>query len=74
MKGRREGGKEGRENYLPHECLSVGADLRDDGTELGLEAHVKHAVSFVQHQVGDAAEVGHACVCVFGFIFKGMSK
>lgn len=59
--GRREGGKEGRENNLPHECLSVRADLGDDGTELGLEAHVKHAVGLVQHQVGDAAEVGHAC-------------
>ena len=46
-KGGKEGGRKGA--HLPHECLSVGANLGDDGTELGLKAHVKHAVSFVQH-------------------------
>jgi hypothetical protein len=61
--GGRKGGRKGGEKraYLPHECLSIRADLGDDGTELGLEAHVKHAIGLVQHQVGDAAEVGHPC-------------
>lgn len=44
----------------PHECLSVGADLGDDGTKLGFETHVEHPVRLVQHQVGDPAQVGHA--------------
>ncbi len=35
----------------PHERLTIRADLRDDLADLRLEAHVKHAVRFVEHQV-----------------------
>jgi hypothetical protein len=44
----------------PQQGLPVGADLAHDLADLGLEAHVKHAVCLIQHQVGDAAQVGGA--------------
>jgi len=44
----------------PHAGLTVRANLADDLANLGLETHVKHAVSLVEHEVGDAAEVGLA--------------
>ena len=39
--------------------LTVGSDVVADGADLGLEAHVEHAVCLVQHQVGDPLQVGH---------------
>ena len=44
----------------PHASLTIGANLADDLANLGLETHVKHAVSLVEHEVGDAAKVGLA--------------
>jgi len=39
-----EGGRE-------HDSLAVGADVAHDACDLGLEAHVKHPVSFIQDQI-----------------------
>ena len=44
----------------PHERLAVRPDLAHDLAELGLEAHVEHAVRLVEHEVRHAAEVRHA--------------
>ena len=44
----------------PHEHLPVRPDLRADLAQLGLEAHVEHAVGLVEDEVGDALEVGVA--------------
>jgi len=44
----------------PHASLTVGANLADNLANLGLETHVKHAVSLVEDEVGDAAKVGLA--------------
>lgn len=40
-----------RPRRTPHEHLAVGTDLRDDLSDLRLEAHVQHAVRLVQHEV-----------------------
>uniref|UniRef100_A0A182IQR0 Uncharacterized protein n=1 Tax=Anopheles atroparvus TaxID=41427 RepID=A0A182IQR0_ANOAO len=40
----------------PHENLSIRAHLLEDLADLRLEAHVQHAVGFVQHEVRDALE------------------
>jgi hypothetical protein len=40
------------------EGLSVGSDLRDDLSDLGLETHVQHPIGFVHDQVGNSLEVG----------------
>jgi hypothetical protein len=42
------------------EGLSVGSDLRDNLSDLGLETHVEHSVGFVHDEVGDSLEVGSA--------------
>jgi hypothetical protein len=44
----------------PHESLTVRADLTDDLSDLGLETHVKHAISLVEDQVSYSAKVGLA--------------
>mmetsp|Transcript_52496 Transcript_52496/g.162348 ORF Transcript_52496/g.162348 Transcript_52496/m.162348 type:complete len:392 (-) Transcript_52496:39-1214(-) len=49
-----------RPSGAPHQCLSVGSDLRDNLPHLRLEAHVQHAVRLVQHEVRDALQVGVA--------------
>jgi hypothetical protein len=54
----------GQRFHLFGECggeedgLAVRSDVVHNLHHLWLEAHVKHAVRFVQHQVGDPAEVG----------------
>ncbi|KAG5460797.1 MAG: hypothetical protein BJ554DRAFT_7112 [Olpidium bornovanus] len=49
-----------RPGSAPHERLSVRPDLVDNLPDLGLEAHVKHAVRLVENQVRDSTEVGLA--------------
>jgi hypothetical protein len=44
----------------PHAGLSVRTNLRNDFANLRLETHVQHAVSFVEDEVSDTAEVGPA--------------
>lgn len=44
----------------PHAGLTIRANLTDNLANLRLETHVKHAVSLVENQVGDTAEVGLA--------------
>lgn len=46
----------------PHECLTIGPDLANNLADLGLETHVKHAVSLVKDQVGNTAQVGLAAL------------
>ncbi|RUP48880.1 hypothetical protein BC936DRAFT_143756 [Jimgerdemannia flammicorona] len=41
----------------PHEGLTVRTDLLNNFADLRLETHVKHAIGFVEHEVGNAAEV-----------------
>ena len=41
----------------PHKHLAVGPNLLEDLPNLGLEAHVQHAVSLVQAEVGDPLQV-----------------
>jgi hypothetical protein len=41
----------------PHQSLSVGSDLANDLADLGLETHVKHAVSLIEDKVCDTAKV-----------------
>lgn len=40
--------------------LLTYSDLAHNLADLGLEAHVQHSVSLVQHQVGGAPQVGRA--------------
>ena len=40
-----------------HERLTIGPNLANDFTNLRFEAHIKHAVGLIQHEVGDAAKV-----------------
>ena len=47
-----EGGRE-------HDRLPVWPAVVNDPHDLGLEAHVEHAVSLVEHDVGDPSQVGH---------------
>jgi hypothetical protein len=42
----------------PHESLSVGSNLANDLADLGLETHVKHAISLVEDEVGNTTQVG----------------
>ena len=42
----------------PHASLSVWANLSENLANLWLETHVQHAVSLVENQVGNTAEVG----------------
>ena len=42
----------------PHASLTVRANLADDLANLRLETHVQHAVSLVENEVGNTAEVG----------------
>ena len=42
----------------PHESLTVRANLLNDLANLGLETHVQHAISLVEHQVSDTTQVG----------------
>ena len=44
----------------PHASLTVRTNLANDLANLGLETHVKHAVSLVENEVGDTAKVGAA--------------
>jgi hypothetical protein len=44
----------------PHASLTIRANLANDLANLGLETHVKHAVSLVENEVGDTAKVGAA--------------
>lgn len=44
----------------PHASLTVRANLSDDLADLGLETHVKHTVSLIEHEVGDATKVSLA--------------
>lgn len=46
----------------PHERLSVRANLTDNLSDLGLETHVQHAISLVENQVSNTAEVGLAAL------------
>jgi hypothetical protein len=41
-----------------HECLSIRADLRNNLSDLRLEAHVQHTVCLIQDKIRDAAKVG----------------
>lgn len=40
-----------------HERLTIGPDLGNNLSDLGLETHVKHAVSLVQDEIRDAAKI-----------------
>ena len=40
----------------PHEYLTIWSDLLDDLSNLRLEAHVQHSISFVQNKVGDSSK------------------
>ncbi len=51
-------GEGGREEHR----LSVGPRVADDPVDLRRESQIEHPVSLVQHDVGDAAEVGDAAV------------
>jgi len=42
------------ERCREHECLPVRSDLACDGADLGLEAHVEHAVGLVEDEESDA--------------------
>ncbi|KAI6773718.1 hypothetical protein HG531_000567 [Fusarium graminearum] len=42
----------------PHEGLSVRSDLTNDLADLGLETHVKHAISLVEDEIGNTTQVG----------------
>jgi len=44
----------------PHESLAVRANLADDLADLGLEAHVKHSISFIKNKVSDTTQVSLA--------------
>lgn len=44
----------------PHEGLAIRANLADDLANLGLETHIKHAISFVEDQVSHTTKVGLA--------------
>jgi hypothetical protein len=37
--------------------LTIGPNLADDFTDLGFKTHIKHTVSLIQNEVGDAAKV-----------------
>lgn len=41
-----------------HDRLPIGPDVGHDQVDLGLEAHVKHAVRLVHDQVGHTVQVG----------------
>ena len=43
-----------------HQRLTIRADLADDFTDLRLETHVKHAISFVHDEVCDTTQVSLA--------------
>ena len=51
-----------RPRRTPHQCLSVRSDLLNNGPQLGLKAHVQHAVSLVKHEICAAVQVG--CVAL----------
>mmetsp|Transcript_7805 Transcript_7805/g.22288 ORF Transcript_7805/g.22288 Transcript_7805/m.22288 type:complete len:285 (-) Transcript_7805:570-1424(-) len=51
-----------RPSRAPHERLPVGAALRADLPDLGLKAHVQHAIRLVEAQVGHALQVGVAMI------------
>ena len=40
-----------------HEGLAIGANLRADGSDLRLKAHVEHAVGLVEDKIGRSHEV-----------------
>jgi len=44
----------------PHQGLTIRTDLRNDLADLRLEAHVKHTISLVEHQVSYATKVSLA--------------
>lgn len=44
----------------PHASLTVGTNLANDLTNLGLETHVQHAVSLVKDEVGNTTKVSAA--------------
>lgn len=44
----------------PHEGLSVGSDLVNDLSNLGLETHIEHSVGLIENEVGDSSQVGLA--------------
>lgn len=46
-----------RPSSRKHQRLTIRADLADDFTDLRLETHVEHAVSFVHDKVCDATQV-----------------
>ena len=45
------------EGRRKHDSLAVRPDVVDNEIDLGLEAHVKHAISLIEHQVGDSVQV-----------------
>lgn len=49
-----------RPGSRPHEGLSIGSNLRNYSSDLGLETHIKHTISLIQHQIGDSLEVNHS--------------
>lgn len=51
-----------RPRCRPHQHLPIGPNLLDDLANLRLEAHVQHAVRFVQHQIRAAPQIGCAAL------------
>lgn len=49
-----------RPSGAEHEGLTVRSDLAYDLTDLGLETHIQHAISFVHDEISDATKVGLA--------------
>mmetsp|Transcript_21043 Transcript_21043/g.35495 ORF Transcript_21043/g.35495 Transcript_21043/m.35495 type:complete len:236 (-) Transcript_21043:673-1380(-) len=47
-----------RPSGRPQQSLTIRANLTHNLSDLGLKTHIQHAISLVQHQVGDTTEVG----------------
>ena len=41
----------------PHQHLAIGTNLTQNLSDLRLEAHIQHSISFVQDHVGTATEI-----------------
>ena len=50
-----------RPRRAEHQSLTIWADLRNDLPDLRLEAHIKHAIGLVHHQISDTPKIRLLC-------------
>lgn len=51
-----------RPRRTEHQGLTIWTDLRNNLPDLRLEAHIKHAIGFIHHQVCDAPKIRLLCL------------